>query len=107
MKIRRSQNAVRNIPLSGWTTEPPRAGDCKGVLPEFGRTEDVERIFGIKRGTLYNLFEQKKIRSVLLRIKGSKSGVRLWHLESIQEYLMEAMAQEEQQTTQEQNTLNE
>ena len=107
MLIRRTQYTVKEIPPFGWTVEPPRAGDCKGVFPEFGRTEDVERIFGLKRGTLYNLFEQKKLRSVLLRIKGSKSGVRLWHLESIQEYLMEAMAQEEQQATPEQDTLNE
>ena len=30
------------------------------VLPEFGRWQDVQRLFGIKRGTLYNLIAEAK-----------------------------------------------
>jgi hypothetical protein len=82
------------------TTQPVRAGNCNGVLPEFGRTKDVERLFGIKRGTLYNLWEQKKVRSVLQRVMGKQSGVRLWYLPHIREHLMAAMlAQEQEQKT--------
>lgn len=81
------------------TTEPVRAGNCNGNLPEFGRTKDVERMFGIKRGTLYNLSEQRKVRSVLQRVKGKKSGVRLWYLPGIREHLMSEMLAQEQAVT--------
>jgi len=82
------------------TIEPVQAGNCGTVLPEFGRTEDVQRLFGIKRGTLYNLHQQKKVRSVLERVMGAKSGVRLWYLPSIRNHLMTVMAEQERMETQ-------
>jgi len=63
--------------------------------PEFGRWQDVERIFGIKRGTLYNLKNAGKIRSVSLRKPGQKFAVRLFHLPSIHDYLHRQMQQQE------------
>jgi len=48
-------------------TNPVKAGDFNGVMPEFGCTPDVERFFGIKKGTLYNVLEQGKTRGVVLR----------------------------------------
>jgi hypothetical protein len=62
-------------------------GNFTGILPEFGRTGDVQRIFGLKRGTLYNLHKQRKVRGILVRVAGQKSGVRLWHMTSISAYL--------------------
>ena len=56
-------------------------------LPEFGRWRDVERHFGIKRGTLYNLINEGKVKSVVLRRKGNIHGCRLIHLASISTYL--------------------
>ena len=32
------------------TTTPVEAGDFTEVMPEFGRTPDVEKYFGIKKG---------------------------------------------------------
>ena len=75
------------------TTAPIAPGDCSQVIPEFGRAKDVERIFGIKKGTLYNLLSDGKIKGVLLRVRGEKSGLRLFEMHSIRKLLMEAQFQ--------------
>jgi hypothetical protein len=70
------------------TTEPISAvSTAANALPEFGRWRDVERHFGIKRGTLYNLMAEGKVKSVHLRRKGNVHGCRLFHLASVSEYL--------------------
>ena len=73
------------------TTEPVQAGNSQTVLPEFGRAADVQRLFGIKRGTLYNLLRDGKVRSVLQRVRGQKSGVRLFYLAGIRDMLVSEM----------------
>ena len=65
------------------TTDPIQVADVSAVLPEFGRHRDVERLFGITRGTLFNLLADGKVKGVLLRVRGQKSGLRLIHLESV------------------------
>ena len=40
--------------LQNVTTVPVMPGNFHAAAKEFGRTKDVERIFSIKRGTLYN-----------------------------------------------------
>jgi len=57
------------------------------VHPEFGRWQDVQRLFGIKRGTLYNLLAEGKVKSVSMRRRGNKFGCRLFYLPGISEYL--------------------
>ena len=70
------------------TTDPISvASPSNSTLPEFGRWRDVERHFGIKRGTLYNLINEGKIKSVMLRHKGNVHGCRLIHLASVSDYL--------------------
>lgn len=73
------------------TANPVQPGNFTGVLPEFGRVADVTRHFGIKRGTLYNLLADRKIRGVLLRVRGQKSGVRLIEMVSVRDYIMSEM----------------
>jgi hypothetical protein len=70
-----------------FVTEPVQAGNFTNVMPEFGRVADVIRHFGLKRGTLYNLYRDGKIRGVLLRVRGRKSGVRLFDLASVREFI--------------------
>jgi hypothetical protein len=82
-----------------FTSEPIKAGNCESILPEFGRTEDVARLFGIKRGSLYNLWKQREVRSVLWRIEGSKSGLRLWYLPGIRAKLIAMMEQQVENET--------
>ena len=54
---------------------------------EWGRDRDVAEIFSLKKGTLRTLEKQGKIRSVLLKVSGEKSKIRLWELDSIRELL--------------------
>jgi hypothetical protein len=71
------------------TTEPISVASPNNAipLPEFGRWRDVERLFGIKRGTLYNLMAEGKVKSVILRHKGNVHGCRLIHLASVSQYI--------------------
>jgi hypothetical protein len=62
-------------------------GNFTGCQPEFGRHQDLNRIFGIRRGTAYNLLLDGKIKGVLLRIRGQKSGIRLFDLGSVREFI--------------------
>jgi hypothetical protein len=78
------------------TTAPVRAGDCSGAAPEFGRIPDVTRLFGLRRGTIYNLLQDGKIKGALLRVRGQKSGVRLIDLASVGAFIRAEMEREEQ-----------
>ncbi len=82
-----------------YTNSSVQAGNCEGILPEFGRTEDVKRLFGIARGSLYNLNKKQEVRSVLWRIEGRKSGIRLWYLPGIRERLHAMMNQQSENQT--------
>ncbi len=73
------------------TTAPVEAGSVNGVMPEFGRWQDVQHLFGIKRGTLYNLVAAGMVKSVSLRRKGMKQGCRLFYLPGISAMLMEML----------------
>jgi hypothetical protein len=77
------------------TIEPVKPAEPAAVRPEFGRTRDVEANYGLKRGTLYNLLEDGKIRGYLLRVRGQKSGVRVWDLASISQFIRSQQTQSE------------
>jgi hypothetical protein len=79
------------------TTAPVRAGDCVGQQPEFGRTADVTRLYGIKRGSLYALHRAGKVKGCVLRVQGDRSGVRLWHLASVRACIVAAMTDQDRQ----------
>lgn len=79
------------------TTSPVKPGEFTGVTPEFGRCTDCTRLYGLRRGTLYNLLNNGKIKGVLLRVKGQKSGVRLFDLNSIRNYIRSQMEAAEMQ----------
>ncbi|MBI4326649.1 MAG: hypothetical protein HY674_15505 [Chloroflexi bacterium] len=74
------------------TEEPVRPGDITGLVPEFVRARDVQYLFGLKRGTLYNLLLDGKIKGCLLRVRGSKSGIRLFSTDSIRGLIRGQMA---------------
>jgi hypothetical protein len=69
------------------TTEPVRATDAAKVDPEFVRFDGLYRMFGIRRGSAYNLIADGEIKSVSLRIRGTKQGVRLIDVQSVREFL--------------------
>lgn len=70
------------------TDKPVEAGDFKTVVPEFGRVADVQKHFGIKRATLYNLLADGLIKGIVMRVRGKKSGVRLFDMDSIRRYIL-------------------
>ena len=69
------------------TAAPVTPGNFSDTTKEFGRTKDVERIFSVKRGTLYNAEKLGLVRGVLLRLRGQKSGVKLWDMRSIENWI--------------------
>ena len=75
-------NGIKSNEWCGLTTAPVLPGNTGGVFPEFGRWQDVRRIFGIKRGQLYLLMKEGRIRSVSLRRDkrrlNSAADVELW-----------------------------
>jgi hypothetical protein len=73
------------------TIAPVTPGDFNDTAKEFGRTKDVERIFSVKRGTLYNAEKLGLVRGVLLRLRGQKSGVKLWDMRSIKNWIQGEM----------------
>ena len=64
--------------------------------PEWGRVKDVERLFGLKRGSLYALIEAREIESCSLSAKGGRPSIRLIALDSVRNYLRAAMKGNEQ-----------
>jgi len=54
---------------------------------EYGRFDDLQRRFGIRRSTAYELIAAKKIKSVAVKKKGSRSGIRLIDFNSVREFL--------------------
>lgn len=73
------------------TTARIEEGKVDQAIPEFGRIADVERLFGLKRGLLYQLIGARKIKSACLRKPGARTGVRLVHLASVRAFLAESM----------------
>jgi hypothetical protein len=69
------------------TTAPVEPADLSNAQPEFGRLRDVKRLYGLPRGTTYNLLKLGRIRGVNLRVTGRKSGCRLIDLQSVRDYI--------------------
>jgi hypothetical protein len=61
------------------------------AAPEFGDSKVVRKMFSISRGHLYRLGAEGKIKSSVLRQRGSMRGRRLWFIPSVREYLLENM----------------
>jgi hypothetical protein len=79
------------------TSAPIEASEADNVQPEWVRTGDLRRLFGISRGSCYNLAKMGKIKGVLLRVRGQKSGVRLWSVDSVRRCIHEAMLEADQE----------
>lgn len=87
-----------------FTTVPVTASTiATTALPEFGRWQDVQHLFGIKRGTLYNLMAEGEVKSVSIRRKGNVHGCRLFYLSGIREYLSSLLEDQTQEADQRNN----
>jgi hypothetical protein len=90
-RISRLDQYINEMNNKGFTTKPIALGNCSDVMPEFGRFQDVQRLFGLKRPTVYTLIAEGHIKSVSLRRMGQAKGVRLIYLPSVSEYLHKLM----------------
>lgn len=54
---------------------------------EYGRFDDLERRFGIRRSTAYELIAAGKIKSACVKKKGARSGIRLIDFGSVRQFL--------------------
>jgi hypothetical protein len=59
--------------------------------PRFGRLKTVERLFGLKRGTCYNLLRAGKIRGCSICVTSKRSRTRVIDLDSVREFLENEM----------------
>ena len=69
------------------TIELVAVGNANQTMPEFGRVNDVQKLFGVKRGILYRWIGEGKVKSVLIREPGNIQGVRLIHLASVRDFI--------------------
>jgi hypothetical protein len=81
-RLNRSQEKLLTL-----LVQSPVAGDCSNLPPEFGRWQDVRRLYGIKRGYLYTKIQDGTIESISLREPGKKFGCRLIYLPSVRAWL--------------------
>ncbi len=56
---------------------------------EYRRFDDLQRRFGIRRSTAYELIGAGKIKSVAVRKKGARTGIRLIDFHSVREFFRE------------------
>jgi hypothetical protein len=54
---------------------------------EFGRFDELERRFGIRRSVAYELINAGKIKSVAVKKKGARCGIRLIDFGSVRDFL--------------------
>jgi hypothetical protein len=54
---------------------------------EFGRFDDLQLRFGIRRSKAYELIQGGHIKSVCVKKKGARSGVRLIDFASVRQFL--------------------
>jgi hypothetical protein len=71
------------------TTSPVQAGEIG--KPEFCRPAQMSNLFGIGRTHSYALIADGKIKSVSLRKRGARFGIRLIDCESVRQYLRSQM----------------
>jgi hypothetical protein len=97
-KRNQTRNAAKGIEhMRNTTTTAIGPANTTPTAPEFGRIRDVQHLFGLKRGTVYNLLRDGKIKGCLLRVRGQKSGVRLISLDSVREFICGQMEKQNSQ----------
>ena len=81
-------DAIMNKKLIAQLTAEPIEPGVAGS-PEFCRPADLRPLFGIGRTYTYALLNDGKIRSINLRRRGAKTGLRLIDVASVRQFLMQ------------------
>jgi hypothetical protein len=61
--------------------------DSPPLRPEWLRVEDAVRVFGISRSKLYQLFNERKIKTFCLRERNKLKGIRLINFDSLHAFM--------------------
>lgn len=77
---------------ASYTIAPVAVSSIGPTEPEFVRLATLFALAGIKRGIANRKIQDGTFKSVLLREKGNKQGVRLIHWPSVKNYLHALMA---------------
>lgn len=67
--------------------KPIIAPEETSTLPIYSGWRETSRLTGLSRTHLYQLFGEKKIKSIALRDKGKTRGRRLFLIESVLQFL--------------------
>ena len=59
----------------------------------FGRFSELRRLYGIPRSSAYILLNEGKIKSRIVKMKGSRTGIRLIDFQSVRQFLAAAPEQ--------------
>jgi predicted DNA-binding transcriptional regulator AlpA len=76
------------------TTAPIEHQRTVDLFPEFLRIPDVEKLYGLRRSKLYELLTSGEVKSVTLRKKGARTGVRLVSTQSLRDFLNSQMEEQ-------------
>ncbi|HPA16129.1 MAG TPA: hypothetical protein PLU30_00180 [Verrucomicrobiae bacterium] len=68
-----------------------RAAHLNDIGPEFVDHQGLTRMFAIRRSHAYLLVAQGAIRSVCIRKPGAVKGRRLFHVQSVRDFLARQM----------------
>jgi len=71
----------------GFTTSPIHSDAETGLRPEWLRMADAVRYSGISRSLLYELIQEARIDSRVLRKRGRTRGIRLISVDSINQFI--------------------
>lgn len=70
------------------SSESARGNNTTVIEPEFIRPSEAYALYRVKRGFLYSLIKQGKVRSIALRQRGSVKGIRLIVHQSLRDYVL-------------------
>lgn len=62
------------------------------VAPRYVRVDDVQRIFGIKRTTLFALLKAGRVKSCSISVTGGRARTRLIDFASVEAFIQSQMA---------------
>lgn len=82
---------MRQLQINQNTSDAVKAAPLNEIEPEFVDFGGLYRMFGIRRSHAYVLADRGHIKSVSLRRPGSVKGRRLFHVQSVREYLAQQM----------------
>jgi transposase len=66
--------------------------------PQYARIEEIQRLFGLAKGTVYNLLRTGRIRGCSLRVKGKKSRLRLIDVSSVKALIEDEINKQNKET---------